>query len=50
MATSNPTASTRIWYQSFIDPQEQRPYMKRLQQRFGVVLPVSLCRQRDVES
>jgi Asp/Glu/hydantoin racemase len=23
----------RIWYQSFVDPQEQRPYMQRLQER-----------------
>ena len=27
------TPSSRIWYQSFVDPQEQRPYMQRLQER-----------------
>jgi allantoin racemase len=26
------SASARIWYQSFVDPAEQRPYMDRLQQ------------------
>jgi Asp/Glu/hydantoin racemase len=28
---SNP--SSRIWYQSFVDPQEQQPYVQRLQER-----------------
>ena len=25
------TGTSRIWYQSFVDPQEQQPYMERLQ-------------------
>jgi Asp/Glu/hydantoin racemase len=26
---------TRIWYQSFVDPQEQQPYIQRLQERLA---------------
>ena len=26
-----PTAPCRIWYQSFLDPSEQRPYFERLE-------------------
>jgi len=32
MATNDLTRPARIWYQSFVDPQEQRPYMHRLQE------------------
>jgi allantoin racemase len=28
-------APARIWYQSFVDPQEQRPYMLRLQEQLA---------------
>jgi Asp/Glu/hydantoin racemase len=37
MSPDSPTAEnvlthrSRIWYQSFVDPQEQRPHMERLQ-------------------
>lgn len=27
-----PARVARVWYQSFVDPQEQRPYMRRLQE------------------
>src|SRR6266446_6866862 len=27
----DPTGPARIWYQSFVDPREQRPYIVRLQ-------------------
>src|SRR5437763_11229361 len=30
---ADPAGPARIWYQSFVDPQEQRPYMLRLQER-----------------
>src|SRR5262249_12996157 len=26
---------TRVWYQSFVDPQEQQPYIRRLQERLA---------------
>ena len=25
----------RVWYQSFVDPQEQQPYFRRLQERLA---------------
>jgi Asp/Glu/hydantoin racemase len=31
-ANSDPAGPARIWYQSFVDPHEQRPYMLRLQE------------------
>jgi len=31
----DPAGPARIWYQSFVDPQEQRPYMVRLQERLA---------------
>ena len=33
---TKPAPSARIWYQSFVDPQEQRPYIERLQERLMV--------------
>jgi Asp/Glu/hydantoin racemase len=32
-AESKPSRPTRIWYQSFVDPQEQKAYMVRLQEQ-----------------
>ena len=35
-ALNNDSAGpARIWYQSFVDPQEQRPYMLRLQENLA---------------
>jgi Asp/Glu/hydantoin racemase len=31
-ASNEPTGPARIWYQSFVDPEEERPYMRRLQE------------------
>jgi Asp/Glu/hydantoin racemase len=35
MAHRDSTGPARIWYQSFVDPQEQRPYMLRLQEHLA---------------
>ena len=34
-AENVPTSYSRIWYQSFVDPQDQQPYMERLQARLS---------------
>lgn len=33
----------RIWYQSFVDPEEQRPYMLRLQERLTAYAAPQVC-------
>ena len=35
MTTAPSTIPARIWYQSFVDPQEQRPYVLRLQEHLA---------------
>ncbi len=31
------TDKARVWYQSFVDPEEQRPYIERLQSHLDSV-------------
>ena len=33
--SNDPVAPARIWYQSFVDPQDQRPYIQRLQEHLA---------------
>jgi Asp/Glu/hydantoin racemase len=33
--SGDPAGLTRVWYQSFVDPHEQRPYMLRLQDQLA---------------
>ena len=37
MSQDKAGGTMRIWYQSFIDPAEQRPYFERLQARLDML-------------